>query len=315
MSQDSPLRSAARISGVGFSTMIGSPDMADMSGLLARAEELGADVVELSLTDEDIVSGCRIIPDRLRRLKDIIGRHALRYTVHGPLYLNFMDTRDLDRHKRLCHVFLELCGDLCAESMVMHTGFVPHMEGGALDDRYAQQREALHEMGEIARVCGVVLCVENVFAYAEDQHTASPTKLAAEVREIGHQNVAATLDFGHAAIQCTIEQLDYVTECRTMAPQVRHLHVHDNWGLPDFGTYTHGAEAAAFGYGDLHMPVGWGDMKWNEVLPNLPLMEGTVLMLELLPRYFHALEESLAMARQFAALINGDFENHPLPTP
>jgi len=306
MSYKSDTETGARITGVGFSTMAGSPDMAALPAILATAEQLGADVVELSLWDEDIISGSMIIPDRLKRLKDIMGKHTLRYTVHGPLYLNFMDARDPDRHKSLCRAFLELCGEIGVKTMVMHTGFLPHKEPGLLQDSYARQRDALHEMGDVAHACDVILCVENVFAYTEDQHTASPAKLAGEIMAIDHPNIAATLDFGHAAIQCTIDQLDYVSECRAMAPQVHHLHVHDNWGLPDFGILAQDAEAAAFGYGDLHMPVGWGDMKWDDVLPGLVLMEDSILMLELLPRYFHALEDSLSKARHFATLINGE---------
>ena len=305
MTDKSPAKTGSRISGVGFSTMAGSPDMAALPGVLETAERLGADVVELSLWDEDIVSGGKIMTDRLRRLKGIMGQHALRYTVHGPLYLNFMDDRDFERHKMLCRTFLELCGEIGVGIMVIHTGFTPHMEPSLLCDRYARQRDVLYDVGDVARTCGVVLCVENVFAYNENQHTASPSKLADEIKAVNHPHIAATLDFGHAAIQCTIDQLDYASECRAMAPQVRHLHVHDNWGLPDFGSLALNAEAAAFGYGDLHMPIGWGDMKWDDVLPGLALQEGSILMLELMPRYFHALEDSLAKARRFAALING----------
>jgi sugar phosphate isomerase/epimerase len=44
--------------------------------------------------------------------------------------------------------------------------------------------------------------------------------------------VVTTVDFSHAAIQCINDQLDYVQECRTMAPQVGHLHIHENFALP-----------------------------------------------------------------------------------
>lgn len=300
-----------RISDVGFCTWAGSPDMVEMSATLTMAERLGADVVELSLADEDIVVGCKIIPDRLRRLKDIIKNHALRYTVHGPGYVNFMATDDFDRNKRLCRTFLELCGEIGAKSMIMHTGYCMHDDEAVTEDCYAQQRDAFHEMGEVARSYGVTICVENIYDYAEGMRTASPTKLANEIREIGHPNVVATLDFGHAAIQCTIDQLDYVKECRAMAPQVRHLHVHDNFGLPpNYNNLARGAEAAAFGYDDLHLPIGYGDnMHWEEVLPDMAVMDGTTMILELrMPEYTHALEESLAKARQFAMLINGTTE-------
>ncbi len=282
--------------------------MVEIPAKLAMAERLGADVVELSLFDEDIVVGCKIIPDRLRRLKDIIKNHALRYTVHGPGYVNFMATADLDRNKRLCRTFLELCGEIEVKSMVMHTGYCMHDDEAVTEDRYEQQRDAFHEMGEVARSCGVTICVENIYDYAEGMRTASPTKLASEIREIGHPNVVATLDFGHAAIQCTIDQLDYVQACRTLAPQVGHLHVHDNFALPpNYNNLATGAESAAFGYDDLHLPVGWGDdMHWDETLPDLAVMDGTTMILELrLPQYAHVLEESLATARRFAALING----------
>lgn len=294
-----------RITGVGFSTMEGSPDMAAMPAILDKAESLGVDVVELSLANEDIVSGCQIIPDRLARLKEIIANRDLRYTVHGPVYANFLSNQDMDRQEKLCAAFLDICGEIGAETMVIHTGYTTQTDPAVLEERYAQQRDVFHRLGDCAKRNGLMLCVENVFAYEHDHHTASPSELANEIQAIGHPNVAATLDFGHANIHCTIEQLDYVAECRAMAPQVRHLHVHDNWGLPNFSPYIGDAEAAALGYGDLHMPVGWGDMQWDTLLPDFPMMEGSVLMLEVLSKYAYALEDSIAKARAFADMING----------
>lgn len=294
-----------RITAVGFSTMEGSPDMSDMPEQLDLAQRLDADVVELSLANEDIVSGCRIIPDRLKRLKDIIGTRDLRYTVHGPVYVNFLSDQDMERQEKLCETFLNLCGEIGAETMVIHTGYTPPLAATVMQERYAAQRDVFRRLGEVAQKNGLMLCVENVFAYEEGHHTASPSELASEIRQVDHPAVAATLDFGHANIHCTIEQLNYVGECRAMAPQVNHLHVHDNLGLPNFSPQFSDAEAAALGYGDLHMPIGWGEMQWDILLPELPLMENSVLMLELLPRYAYAMEDSLARARVFAGMING----------
>ncbi len=291
------------IKGIGVSTMGGSPDMEALPAFLDRAVELGVDYVELSLCDEDIVAGARILPDKLARLKSLIDARPLRYSVHGPIAINFMDWMHLDLHKRVCRTFLQLCGEIGAEVMVVHSGIVKattHAEHARL---YDVQRDALAEMGDAAAAAGVRLCVENVFVYGQDEHTAAPAELAGELAALGHDWVRGTLDFGHARIQTQLLGQDYGESCRSFAPQANHLHVHDCFGAPRNLWTPVESENLAYGLGDLHAPLGWGDMLWEDVFPTLALQPGTILMLEIQRRYWSELLGCVTRARKLRDML------------
>lgn len=293
----------AKIKGIGISTMGGSPNMAALPGFLDQAEELAVDYVELSLCGEDIVAGGRILPEKLSRLKAMIAGRPLGYSVHGPIGINFMDWMHLDLHKRICRTYLQLCGEIGAEAMVVHTGIVKATTTEEQRRLYDVQREALVEMGQAAAEAGVRLCVENVFVYGLDQHTAAPEELAEELAAVDHPFVRGTLDFGHARIQSNLLGRDYAAACRAFAPQVKHLHVHDCFGTPrNIWTATE-SEYLAYGLGDLHIPLGWGDMQWEEVFPTLAIQPGTILMLEIKRRYASELAACVARARQLRDML------------
>ena len=92
---------------------------------------------------------------------------------------------------------------------------------------------------------------------------------------------------------------------RLAAPDVVHLHVHDNWGrtvnLPFSVPYIY---TAPFGVGDLHLPPGWGSIPYDAILADFP-SPPVVLLMEIQPRYHDALPEAVAEARRLARLANG----------
>jgi sugar phosphate isomerase/epimerase len=60
------------------------------------------------------------------------------------------------------------------------------------------------------------------------------------------------------------------------------------------------SEELAFGLGDLHLPLGWGDIPWGEILPGLAFQDGTAFIVELPP---HFAEEAAAAAAEARRLI------------
>ena len=57
--------------------------------------------------------------------------------------------------------------------------------------------------------------------------------------------------------------------------------------------------------GDLHLPLGWGDIPSDAILPRLRFRAGTVLIVELPERHFAELDRCAATARRFMDMING----------
>jgi sugar phosphate isomerase/epimerase len=56
--------------------------------------------------------------------------------------------------------------------------------------------------------------------------------------------------------------------------------------------------------GDLHLPMGWGDIPWKTILPELRFRPGTVMIVELPPRHLAELESCAETARRFMEIVN-----------
>ncbi|MGH6943610.1 MAG: sugar phosphate isomerase/epimerase family protein, partial [Geminicoccaceae bacterium] len=235
----------------------------------------------------------------------ICSARALQYTVHGPLGVNFMDEERLDLHKAVARAMLEVSGALGASAMVLHAGVVAARPLPELERLHAIERDALFETGEIAARHGVRLALENLFVEKPGRYTADPARLAEQIAKVDHGSVCGTLDFSHAYIMTTLRGLDFAPAIEAFAPYVNHLHLHDSFGLPNtLGRfYTH-AEQIAFGIGDIHLPMGWGDIDWGGILPGLRLRPATVMIVELMPRHWSEIDEVAATARRFVEIVN-----------
>jgi sugar phosphate isomerase/epimerase len=297
---------ADTIAGFGFCTDEVRPDLSDLDAQLARIEATGASHCELSLYELDLVVGGRVLPERRRLLERICARRALKYTVHGVLAVNFMDEVHLDAHKAVCRAMLELCAAVGASVMAHHPGRLPATHAAHLERLHGIERDALRAMGDVAAGYGVKIAVENLFVEDARDYTPDPVRLAKEIAAVDHPHVCGLLDFSHAYIMAQFRGTDYLEALQAFAPQVNHLHVHDSLGRPtSIGGFYRFAEQIAFGMGDLHMPLGWGDIPWDAILPKLPLRSGTVMIVELQERYWAELEQCAATARRFMDMVNG----------
>jgi sugar phosphate isomerase/epimerase len=294
---------AQGVLGTGISALEGKQDLSDLAAHLDEVERHGVDTIELPTYDMDLVVGGRIRRDQLARLKDITAGRGVRYTVHGPLAINFFDDSwRIPRHMEVLKSSIEVAAEVGAIHYVMHAGFRPVVQHDGIEDAYARQREWLSRSGDFARDHGLYLCVENLFAgYEGDEHTPTPSRLARELATVNHPNVAATLDFSHGYINLSFTGGDLVSECAALAPFARHLHVHDSFGRQDdIWMYTRG-EALAYGHGDLHLPVGWGDIPWDRLMQECVFPDGVVFNIELDRRYWHVAGECIAATKALAA--------------
>src|SRR5690606_26092155 len=83
-------------------------------------------------------------------------------------------------------------------------------------------------------------------------------RLAEQVEAIDHPNIGVCLDVGHAWLAYAWLRKDYLAGVRRIAPLVAHMHVNDNFGLPQLDETSDQTENLAQGLGDLHLLPGWG---------------------------------------------------------
>ncbi|WP_202315162.1 MULTISPECIES: TIM barrel protein [unclassified Mesorhizobium] len=296
----------SNIIATGFNSGSTDGELFSLEADLRRLADIGVDTVELGLTSVDLIAGGRVVEERAQRLQAITRQMPFRYTVHGLVSSNFMDPATVRYQLDAAKALIEVCDRIDARIIVQHGG---HLRADQVIDRAGadrREREALFELAEFAQRYGVRIALENIFTTEPGQYRQTPAEVAATVKAVGHANLVALIDFSHAYIESSYRGLDFREELRAMAPVAGHLHVHDSFGRPQaFYKPFHPQELTAMGVGDLHMPLGWGDMDWDGIFSELEFLPDTVLMMEIGPRYRSEQPASLERARRLMALNAG----------
>jgi sugar phosphate isomerase/epimerase len=296
---------------------------------LARAQNVGFDAYELSLEVCNAIRGGRLVYDELTRVKAVLNRYPLHLTVHPPCTLNLSSANPLQRQVFL--TCLEMTAQIGASVMVYHSGQMalrpadqdttPLPDAAALRDMWQIETEQLKEMAGHASQYGIVIAIENrdphlweIAALVRHGKTAHDLityhqgmrldLIAQQVAEVGSPYIGICLDVGHAFLAAPYwPNPDYLAAIRQIAPLIRHMHVHDNFGRLDnqAGSIS---ERLVFGEADNHMPPGWGDIPLQQVFAILARAgyAGHILV-ELRPRYLHMLHDIAATTRAMLADI------------
>ena len=265
-------------------------------------EEIGTETVELPLLWMELVANGEIMPARLAELQQALKGRPFAYSAHAAIGINFMsDPVYLDLHVRLAKAHLAIAGSLGCEHMVLHTGFCPADAAKPQVERlYDQQRTVLQALGDGARAAGVILCVENIFSQNGNRITATPSRLAQELAAINHSHVMACLDISHAAIHCDSVNLDVMEEARALIPFAKHVHIHDSFGRTNNIPVHTQQEALGLGVGDLHLPIGWGNLPFDDIVCLGAFPDKTIFNIELNKHRWHAIEETVEQAKRIA---------------
>lgn len=291
------------VRGYGISAPHPKSDLSDLPAILDRVEALGVETIELPTFDMDLIVGGRIQKGHLALLKQACAGRKVAYTVHGPLAINFFDDpARLPRHFEVMKASLEIAAEVGAIHYIVHSGIMPTKPAEVVEAAYDRQREWLARSGDVAKAFGLLVCVETMFGgHHGNTHASLPSRLAQELATIGHSHVWATLDFSHSYLRIGYFGGDYLAEIAALAPFAKHLHVHDSFGRADVIETWSPSEKLAFGHGDLHLPVGWGDIPWDALMARCVFPDGAVFNSELNPRYWYAVEDCVAATRELAA--------------
>lgn len=293
----------SNIISTGFNSGSTDGELDSLETDLRRLAGLGVETVELGLTTIDLIAGGRVVKDRAERLAALTAQFPFRYTVHGLVSSNFMDPATARYQIDAAKALVEVCDRIGARVIVQHGG---HLRADQLFERATadqREREALFELAEHAKRYDVRIAFENIFTTEPGQYRQTPAEVAETVKAVGHPNLVALIDFSHAYIEATYRGLNFREQIRAMAPVAGHLHVHDSFGRPQaFYKPYHLQESTALGIGDLHMPLGWGDIDWEDIFSELEFLPGTVLMMEIGARYRNEQSASLERAKRLIAL-------------
>ena len=135
----------ARVIGTGLSAL---DQPADLASHLDELAALGCETVELPLYAMDVVVGGRVREAALKPVLAACAGRPFRYTVHGPLAINFFDEPfRLPRHFDVLRASMEASAQLGAIHYVVHAGMMPVKQVPAVEDAYARQAEFTAAVG------------------------------------------------------------------------------------------------------------------------------------------------------------------------
>jgi sugar phosphate isomerase/epimerase len=301
----------AVVLGAGFSSAVFEDmNFEQLRRNLDEAADLGVEFVELPVFAMDLIAGGRVLRGQLKRLREAVSGRGLRYTVHGPIAINFMHPPEIAaRHLNVAKATIEVAAEIDALHLILHTGHIPTQKEAEIESAYSSQRDAYAFLGGVAANHSLIIAVENIFVKSASDHTALPSRLAREIETINHPNVRACLDFSHGAITCTAQGADYLAEAKALARVAKHLHIHDSFGDPaQLPTYAR-SERVGYGLGDLHLPVGWGNIPWLAMMADFTFEPNVIFNLELPTPYWFALRDSVTAMREMIEVYNARSSN------
>ena len=295
---------------VGFSITGTSVNNNSSSNLEILEEELTqfklleVDSIELPIYALDIIVGKKIFKPEIDKLKKIISTFDFNYTVHGELSVNLMDEEFFTDHKEVLKKNIEVSGELGASHLVTHFGYTTKKifeDKNHYSELLEKQNECYEELSSLADSCNVTLAIECLFPFNMEAYAPLPSEIAHNLNQINHKRIKACLDFSHAYINCNYNNADYISEIKTMAPLSEHLHMHDSFGLLQKMPTFYKSEAVSYGLGDIHLPLGWGNIPFDEIFDELQFPKNTNFNFELLPKHYPYFEENIKIAKE---LIN-----------
>ncbi|WP_417681409.1 sugar phosphate isomerase/epimerase family protein [Roseibium sp.] len=296
-------------SGLNTSFLPGS-DMTALAQVLDTYETYDMSHVEITSRRLDVIMGGRIIEERAKAAEDVLAGRKINYVLHADHAINLMNLPDLEMHRATAAASVELCRRYGMTSMVMHSGNAPKDVWAESRDKLLEiEREELKRLGDLAAGAGVQIAVENLIADPSGNRVesgADPRPLAEQIAAVNHPAIGGCLDFGHAFLSAPVLGFDFVEAIAEFSGQVWHLHLHDNFGIPDRKTNGDEGSRISLGIGDLHLPMGWGTIPWRELLPKMDFRKGTYAMIELRGRYREVEDKVAATAKIFADYWNGD---------
>lgn len=277
--------------------------------------KIGFTHVELSPHGVGVVCNGRLIPERMEELCGILAMFPFRYTVHGPNTMNLMDLERTETERSLFLASLEFTHAVKADILVYHSGrYIP--EEHLLDTYYKDPTPAemalmwktekllLQEMAKVAKYDGISIGLENARPYLNGSpycYAERLDQLKKMVVEVNRENVGICLDVGHAYLAARYYNFDFLTSIASVLPSIKHVHLHDNCGRASTSYEKKQVEMVAVGRGDMHAPIGWGEVPVAKVLSALKHYRG-VITLELRPRYRPYYQETLAKAREMTGM-------------
>ncbi|MGJ8527760.1 sugar phosphate isomerase/epimerase family protein [Maritalea sp.] len=283
-------------------------DLDALSRKIGTLVEMGASICELNASSLDVVSDCRLMPQRVVALRSALGQHKTAYSLHAPIAINLMDETHIDLHMRAAHASLDLADACGSNIVVMHPG---RTHPGVWVDRAAEllrrEAEKLARLAERAQQLGLVIAYENLnpnrhnIAGTETSYALDLNALAQQVKTVDHPALKVCFDVSHAMQGAVLQGYDLLDQLPNLAPFICHIHFSDATGIPATIQWNNDGERLFFGIGDMHAAPGFGLLDFDAIADALDVRHAPNIVIELKENHFlHSGQHAFDVAQHFA---------------
>ncbi len=282
---------------------------------LSSFAKMGFDYVEIPVHGVDCILNGALNISQVKKVKKILGRYDFKYSVHSPDAMNLMSRTDEEMHIKVFKATIDFAEEIGASTIVYHSSKV-FFDEDSLNNYYykkygfksnaelfelikTEEIVTLRNLGEYAKDKNVTIAIENIWAdnlIKEYCYGVLPEDLVNHIRRIDNDNVKITFDLGHAYLTSKSHGYDILEAVKLVKPWLNHVHIHDNFGRYDLP--SNNLRRLPFGLGDIHLPLGWGEIPLEEIFKLLDSYDG-VYLLELQARFSEYFSESLEIAKNF----------------
>jgi len=240
--------------------------------------QAGFDVAEIPVHGVDAVVNGHLRVGRAKQVKEILNGFELEYTVHAPDRLNLRDFQYPDIHRKVFAASIQFTAAIGAKTFIYHQGRLKSNDSDVTEEEAREiEVDELSDLGKLAMSEGVTICVENIHS--------SITHLTKLIENVGRESIRMCYDFAHSYINSKKFGYDFLRSIQLAKPYIRHAHVNDNFGKGKPESAPSYIEAMPLGIGDLHLPVGWGTIPYEDVFRAMAGYDG-IYILELQERFF-----------------------------
>lgn len=282
--------------GVGYmSTAIGLE-----SALRMQLDFLGGldlETVELYPGRLDLIRNGGLNEKGCSSVLDVLSSYDFTYTAHAPYKTNLASPSILEISEKIARSCIDFCVKAKAQVLVLHSSYIIPKDEISESESLKTLADSVRRIAEYARDSGVLIGVEN--------GDLGPTHLCRRidwlvevVKDVDMNNVGITLDFGHAYVSAGFYRFDFLKAVEEALPYMIHAHVSDNFGRYNPLSPHDTNHDLNFGYGDLHLPIGWGTIPYKDVFDLVKRTYDGIYVLELRPRYREHYQHTITMLRE-----------------
>lgn len=285
------------IPGIGFmSTAVGLESaLREQLDFLGR---LDLDSVELSPDTFDLFRNGVLDEKGCSSVLDVLSSYDFTYAVHAPReHFNLASPSVLEISEKMARSCIDFCVMTKAQVLVLHSGYITSNDEISESEALEFLADSVRRIAEYAHDLGVFIGIEN--------GDLCPTHLCRRidwlvevVKDIDMDNVGITFDFGHAYVSAGYYRFDFLKAVEEALPHVIHVHVHDNFGRFNPLSPHDRNHVLSCGYGDLHLPIGWGTIPYKDVFSRVKRTYDGMYVLEPRHRYREHFQHAIAKLRE-----------------